>query len=177
MDFTNPLVYGVPVFIAFILFELTYSKTHGDDDLYDWKDLAASGFITSSLCGLLCLRLFLPLFFLRVFMSSLIQWLRGCESIAWVMNHLVMHGTCGYFACQQMILPTIGSIGPIMKYEYFGRPISCTTLQIIIIWVRPFETGGSPFCINPCLFPTSKNYFLSLKLNMLYFQFLYLRLN
>ena len=45
MDFTNPLVYGVPVFIAFILFELTYSKTHGDDHLYDWKDLAASGFM------------------------------------------------------------------------------------------------------------------------------------
>lgn len=53
MDFTNPLVYGVPVFIAFILFELTYSKTHGDDHLYDWKDLAASGFmgIGSALLG------------------------------------------------------------------------------------------------------------------------------
>ena len=45
MDFTNPLVYGVPCFIAFILFELTYSKTHGDDDLYEWKDLFASGFM------------------------------------------------------------------------------------------------------------------------------------
>ena len=46
MDFTNPLVYGVPCFIAFILLELTYSKTHGDEshhDLYDWKDLFASG--------------------------------------------------------------------------------------------------------------------------------------
>jgi len=43
MDFTNPLVYGVPCFIAFILLELTYSKTHGDDHLYNWKDLAASG--------------------------------------------------------------------------------------------------------------------------------------
>ncbi|SHI72600.1 Fatty acid hydroxylase superfamily protein [Arenibacter nanhaiticus] len=45
MDFTNPLVYGVPCFIAFILLELTYSKTHGDDQLYNWKDLAASGFM------------------------------------------------------------------------------------------------------------------------------------
>ncbi|MDC6351603.1 sterol desaturase family protein [Zeaxanthinibacter sp. PT1] len=45
MDFTNPLVYGVPCFIAFILLELTYSKTHGDDDLYHWKDLFASGFM------------------------------------------------------------------------------------------------------------------------------------
>src|SRR5690554_4477092 len=45
MDFTNPLVYGVPCFIAFILLELTYSKTHGDDELYNWKDLAASGFM------------------------------------------------------------------------------------------------------------------------------------
>ncbi|MEC8831159.1 MAG: sterol desaturase family protein, partial [Bacteroidota bacterium] len=45
MDFTNPLVYGVPVFIAFILLELTYSKTHNDDQLYNWKDLAASSFM------------------------------------------------------------------------------------------------------------------------------------
>ena len=53
MDLTNPLVYGVPVFIAFILMELTYSKTHGDDHLYNWKDLAASGFmgIGSALLG------------------------------------------------------------------------------------------------------------------------------
>ncbi len=43
MDFTNPLVYGVPCFIAFILLELTYSHTHGDEDLYDWRDLLASG--------------------------------------------------------------------------------------------------------------------------------------
>jgi len=38
MDFTNPLVYGVPVFIAFILLELTYSKTNGDHHIYNWKD-------------------------------------------------------------------------------------------------------------------------------------------
>ena len=44
MDLTNPLVYGVPCFIAFILLELTYSKTHdGHEDLYVWKDLMASG--------------------------------------------------------------------------------------------------------------------------------------
>ncbi|SDE27793.1 Fatty acid hydroxylase superfamily protein [Pricia antarctica] len=43
MDFTNPLIYGVPCFIAFILLELTYSHTHGDEDLYDWRDLLASG--------------------------------------------------------------------------------------------------------------------------------------
>ncbi|MGB7395172.1 MAG: sterol desaturase family protein [Pricia sp.] len=43
MDFTNPLIYGVPCFIAFILLELTYSHTHGDEDLYVWKDLFASG--------------------------------------------------------------------------------------------------------------------------------------
>src|SRR5690606_8384604 len=45
MEITNPLVYGVPVFIAFIVLELTYSKAHGDDHLYNWKDLAASGFM------------------------------------------------------------------------------------------------------------------------------------
>jgi len=43
LDFTNPLVFGVPCFIAFILLELVYSKTHGDDELYEWKDLFASG--------------------------------------------------------------------------------------------------------------------------------------
>lgn len=43
MDLTNPLVYGVPCFIGLILLELTYSKTHGREDLYVWKDLFASG--------------------------------------------------------------------------------------------------------------------------------------
>jgi sterol desaturase/sphingolipid hydroxylase (fatty acid hydroxylase superfamily) len=42
MDITNPFVYGVPCFIAFILLELVYSKSHGDHDLYEWKDLFAS---------------------------------------------------------------------------------------------------------------------------------------
>ena len=43
----------MPAFIGFILVELTYSKTHGDDHLYEWKDLAASGFmgIGSALLG------------------------------------------------------------------------------------------------------------------------------
>jgi len=45
MDLTNPLIYGVPCFIALILLELTYSHTHGDEDLYVWKDLMASGAI------------------------------------------------------------------------------------------------------------------------------------
>ena len=43
MDLTNPLVYGGPAFIAFILLELVYSKTHDNDKLYEWKDLFASG--------------------------------------------------------------------------------------------------------------------------------------
>ncbi|QCX39117.1 sterol desaturase family protein [Aureibaculum algae] len=43
MDLTNPLVYGGPAFIAFILLELVYSKTHDNDELYEWKDLFASG--------------------------------------------------------------------------------------------------------------------------------------
>ena len=42
MDLTNPLVYGVPCFVAFILLELAYSKTHDNKELYKWKDLAAS---------------------------------------------------------------------------------------------------------------------------------------
>jgi sterol desaturase/sphingolipid hydroxylase (fatty acid hydroxylase superfamily) len=42
MDFTNPLVYGVPIFLGLILLELTYSKTHDNKDLYKWKDLTSS---------------------------------------------------------------------------------------------------------------------------------------
>ena len=43
MDLTNPLIYGVPCFLAFILLEISYSHTHGDKDLYVWKDFFASG--------------------------------------------------------------------------------------------------------------------------------------
>ena len=42
MNFTNPLVYGVPLFLVLILIELTYSKTHNRKKLYEWKDLGAS---------------------------------------------------------------------------------------------------------------------------------------
>ncbi|HZH69735.1 MAG TPA: sterol desaturase family protein [Flavobacteriaceae bacterium] len=42
MDFTNPLVYGVPCFLGLILLELTYSKHTNNKDLYKWKDLSAS---------------------------------------------------------------------------------------------------------------------------------------
>lgn len=45
MDFTNPLVYGVPCFLALILVELTYSRNHKKDknrNLYKLIDLAAS---------------------------------------------------------------------------------------------------------------------------------------
>ncbi len=45
MNFTNPLVYGVPCFLGLILVELAYSKHHKKEkkkDLYKWKDLAAS---------------------------------------------------------------------------------------------------------------------------------------
>ena len=42
MDFTNPLVYGVPCFLGLIALELAYSKTHKRKDLYEKKDLMAS---------------------------------------------------------------------------------------------------------------------------------------
>ncbi|WP_432412974.1 sterol desaturase family protein [Rasiella sp. SM2506] len=43
MDFTNPLIYGVPCFLGLILLELTYNK-HSEKikNLYDWKDLGSS---------------------------------------------------------------------------------------------------------------------------------------
>ena len=42
MDFTNPLVYGVPCFLGLIALELAYSKSHNRKDLYESKDLLAS---------------------------------------------------------------------------------------------------------------------------------------
>ncbi len=49
MDFTNPLVYGVPCFLALILLELTYSRSHDHShqhkNLYNIKDLKASLFM------------------------------------------------------------------------------------------------------------------------------------
>ncbi|MBQ0786575.1 MAG: sterol desaturase family protein [Oceanihabitans sp.] len=45
MDFTNPLVYGVPCFLGLILLELSYSKHRKEprsQKLYAWKDLGAS---------------------------------------------------------------------------------------------------------------------------------------
>ncbi len=43
MDLINPLVWGTPVFIILVLLELVYSKTHDNKELYNWKDLLASG--------------------------------------------------------------------------------------------------------------------------------------
>jgi sterol desaturase/sphingolipid hydroxylase (fatty acid hydroxylase superfamily) len=42
MDFTNPLVYGVPCFLGLIALEFAYSKSHKRQDLYQTKDLIAS---------------------------------------------------------------------------------------------------------------------------------------
>lgn len=45
VDFTNPLIYGVPCFLGLILVELAYSKHHKKSEkkvLYNWKDFAAS---------------------------------------------------------------------------------------------------------------------------------------
>jgi len=45
MNFTNPLVYGVPCFLALILLEYTYSKSHHKKKLYNLKDLGSSLFM------------------------------------------------------------------------------------------------------------------------------------
>jgi len=42
ISFTNPLVYGVPMFLGLIALELVYSKSTGNKKLYNWKDLLAS---------------------------------------------------------------------------------------------------------------------------------------
>lgn len=44
MNFASPLVYGAPVFIALILLEIAYSRSHNNKKLYDFKDLGASAF-------------------------------------------------------------------------------------------------------------------------------------
>lgn len=92
MDLTNPLVYGVPVFIAFILVELTYSKTHGDDHLYDWKDLAASGFmgVGSAILG--------PLFkiiFMVVLFNATFEFFNPLDANG-VRHHLLGYESFGY---------------------------------------------------------------------------------
>lgn len=43
MDFTNPLIYGVPCFLALILLEFSYSHHNDHKKLYTWKDFMASG--------------------------------------------------------------------------------------------------------------------------------------
>lgn len=42
ISFTNPLIYGVPMFLGLIALELVYSKSTGNKKLYNWKDLLAS---------------------------------------------------------------------------------------------------------------------------------------
>lgn len=42
LNFTNPLIYGVPCFVLFIIAELIYSHKKGDKHIYDKKDLTAS---------------------------------------------------------------------------------------------------------------------------------------
>jgi len=43
LEFVNPLVWAVPIFVVLVLLELAYSKTHDDESLYSWKDLLSSG--------------------------------------------------------------------------------------------------------------------------------------
>ena len=42
MNFANPLVYAAPCFIALIILEITYSRSHNNKNLYNWKDFGTS---------------------------------------------------------------------------------------------------------------------------------------
>lgn len=42
IEFTNPLIYGVPLFLGLIGLEYAYSRHHGDKKLYEGKDFLAS---------------------------------------------------------------------------------------------------------------------------------------
>lgn len=44
MEITNPLIYGVPLFVAFVFIEI-YLSYKNDKELYEWKDLGASAFM------------------------------------------------------------------------------------------------------------------------------------
>src|SRR5680860_577992 len=118
MDFTNPLIYGVPCFIAFILLELTYSHTHGDEDLYDWRDLLASGAmgVGSAILGpLIKVTLLIVIFTLTYeFFNPEVDGVRtnimGYESFgfAWYVwsvsyTHLRAHETDSYLLCRLLL--------------------------------------------------------------------------
>lgn len=42
LELVNPMLWGIPCFLALVLLELAYSKTHDNEELYQWKDLVAS---------------------------------------------------------------------------------------------------------------------------------------
>lgn len=42
IEFTNPLIYGVPMFLGLIALEFVYSRHRGDQKLYEGKDFLAS---------------------------------------------------------------------------------------------------------------------------------------
>ena len=95
MDFTNPLIYGVPCFLGLILVELAYSKHHKKSEkkaLYKWKDFAASmtmGFGSAILAPLTKTIAAIVLFnFVYEFFNPLVDGIRmnimGYESFGYV---------------------------------------------------------------------------------------------
>ena len=70
MDISNPLVYGVPIFVLFVLAELIYSKARGDYDLYEWKDLFSSSAMG---LGAVALAPFLKLFSAAVIFTAVYE--------------------------------------------------------------------------------------------------------
>ena len=92
MQITDPLVYGVPCFIAFIILELAYSKTKGDHHIYSWKDLFASGFMG---VGSAFLGAGLKVVFSIVLFTAVYEWFNPINADG-VREHLLGYGAFGY---------------------------------------------------------------------------------
>ncbi len=122
MDLSDPLIYGVPCFIAFIILELTYSKVNGDHHIYHWKDLFASGFmgVGSAILGSLLKVVFSIALFTAVYE------LCNPENAAGIRENLLGYESFGY-AWYVWLLCMLGDD---FTYYWFHR----ANHEIRILW-------------------------------------------
>lgn len=92
MDITNPLEYGIFAFVFCLVAELLYSKTLGDHETYEWKDMFSSismGAIGSIIGAFMkvffmaTLFYFVYNFFNRETESGVVMNIMGYESFGW----------------------------------------------------------------------------------------------
>ena len=150
MDFTNPLVYGVPCFLGLIALEYSYSKSHKKKDLYKKKDLMASlGMgIGSAIIAPLIKTISAIVIFNLVYelFNPMVEGVRtnvmGWESFGyawyiWIVCQLLDDFSYYWFHRQNH------------NVRFYGQRILCTIPRIILIWEQPSEMGGLPYYTNP----------------------------